>query len=78
MVVLAILFSGCGDKKTNTVEHDNAGNHINTEGYHVHEDGSVHADHTNTAHTQEEFKIVDDTSFIKSDSLANKINENSH
>ena len=69
---MAIVFAGCADKKSNTHEHDSLGNHINTDDFHVHEDGSVHANHTNEEHTQEEFKISRDSSDIKSDSLANK------
>ena len=38
-------------------EHDKDGNHINSESVHKHEDGSVHSNHTEVEHSQEEFKV---------------------
>ena len=78
LVILALFFAGCGDKKSNAHEHDNDGNHINTESTHEHEDGSVHENHTDHEHTQEEFKINGDTSAIKSDSATVKSKAHSH
>ena len=71
LALTAFLFAGCDNKKSNGHEHDSNGNHTNTESTHEHEDGSVHKDHQDAEHTQEEFKV-------KSDSTSNKMEEHGH
>ncbi len=78
LIALAIVFAGCGENKSNAHDHDSNGNHINTENVHQHEDGSVHENHTDSDHTQEEFKVNTDTSIIKKDSTDIKAKEHSH
>lgn len=65
LAVAAVLFAGCGNKKSNEHSHDSEGNHTNTESVHEHEDGSVHEDHQDAEHHQEEFKVESDTSAVK-------------
>ena len=61
LVMTAMLFAGCNNDNSNGHEHDSDGNHINAEGVHEHEDGSVHEDHSGADHTQEEFKVDSDS-----------------
>jgi PBP1b-binding outer membrane lipoprotein LpoB len=66
LAIAALLFSGCGDKKSN--EHSHEGDaHEHTTGTHEHEDGSVHTDHQDAEHHQEEFKVGSDTTTVKTE-----------
>lgn len=67
MAIIALLFAGCGNETTQEHAHDSEGNHINTEGVHEHEDGSVHGDHHDAEHHQEEFKVSGDSSAVKTE-----------
>lgn len=64
MAIVALLFAGCGNKKSNEHSHDSEGNHTHTKGVHEHEDGSVHEDHDDAEHHQEEFKVESDSSAL--------------
>ncbi len=60
--VAALLFSGCG-KKSQEHAHDGEDAHEHAADTHQHEDGSVHNDHKDGEHSQEEFKV--DSTTIK-------------
>ncbi len=69
--VAALILIGCGN---NSQDHTHAEGeeHSHAPGTHVHEDGTVHADHTDTTgHAQEEFSV-------KKDSIGNKEGEHKH
>lgn len=57
--IAALLFVGCGNKKSGGHSHD--GEDAHNHGTHQHEDGSVHDDHDEENHTQEEFKVSPDS-----------------
>jgi PBP1b-binding outer membrane lipoprotein LpoB len=59
LAIVALLFAGCSNKKSNEHSHDSEGNHTNTESVHEHED------HQDVEHHQEEFKVASDTSAVK-------------
>lgn len=62
--IIALLLTGCGNKKNS--EHNHGGDsHGHSSGTHVHEDGSVHDDHEDAEHHQEEFKVGGDSSALK-------------
>lgn len=61
LTITALLFAGCGNKKSSEHSHDGEAAHEHTEGTHGHEDGSVHEDHANAKPKQEEFKVDDDS-----------------
>lgn len=62
LAMVALLFASCKENKTDDHAHDSEGNHTNTESVHEHKDGSVHKDHQDTEHHQEEFKVESDSS----------------
>ena len=70
LAIVSLLFAGCGNNKNNDHSHDSEGNHITTESVHEHEDGSIHEDHQDSEHHQEEFKVNSDSSSVKNDSSA--------
>lgn len=74
LATVALLFAGCGNKKNNEHAHDSEGNHPNTESVHEHDNGSVHKDHKDAEHHQEEFKVKSDSSVVKTE----KENGHSH
>lgn len=71
LAVTALLFAGCRNTKEEGHDHDSDGNHTNTESVHEHDDGSVHEDHKDAEHSQEEFKV-------ESDSTSNNVEEHGH
>ena len=66
LAIAALLFAGCGNKKSNEHSHDGDA-HEHTTGTHEHEDGSVHEDHQDAEHHQEEFKVESDSSAVKTE-----------
>lgn len=64
LAIAALLFAGCGNKKSNEHSHDGDA-HEHTTG--THEDGSVHEDHQDAEHHQEEFKVESDSSSVKTE-----------
>ncbi|HSI74646.1 MAG TPA: hypothetical protein VK957_02070 [Lunatimonas sp.] len=64
LAIAAFLFTGCGNKKNSEHSHDGDA-HGHTSGTHEHEDGSVHDDHDDAEHHQEEFKVGSDSSTLK-------------
>lgn len=65
LAVMAFFFTGCNEKKSSKHSQDSEGNHTNTESVHEHEDGSVHEDHHDAEHHQEEFTVESDSSTMK-------------
>lgn len=68
MAVAALFFVGCGNNNGHDHAHDGEGAHEHTEGTHehsegthIHEDGSVHQNHPEGEHHQEEFKVENDS-----------------
>ncbi|MBA3986891.1 MAG: hypothetical protein H0X63_10055 [Flavobacteriales bacterium] len=71
LALAALLFAGCGNKKSNVHEHDSVGNHTNMGSVHQHEDGTVRLDIQDDEYIQQEFKI-------EIDSASNKVEEHGH
>jgi uncharacterized lipoprotein YehR (DUF1307 family) len=78
LAVTALLFAGCDNKKSSGHEHDSNGNHTNTESVHEHKDGSVHKDHQDAEHTQEEFKVESDSTSVKKEEHNHSHEDGSH
>lgn len=66
LAIAALLFAGCGEKKSNEHYHDGDA-HEHTTGTHEHEEGSIHEDHQDAVHLQEEFKVENDSSAVKTE-----------
>ncbi|MDQ3192916.1 MAG: hypothetical protein M3Q58_15100 [Bacteroidota bacterium] len=65
LAITALLFTGCDNKKSNEHSHDSEGTHEHTDNSHEHEDGSVHQDHQDAEHIQEEFNVESDSTSVK-------------
>jgi hypothetical protein len=57
--IAALLSVGCGNK--NSSEHSHDGEDAHEHGTHQHEDGTIHDDHDEENHQQEEFKVKPDS-----------------
>lgn len=66
--IAALLFAACGNKSQEHA-HDGEDAHEHAADTHEHEDGSVHDDHEDGEHSQEEFKV---------DSTTIKVEEHGH
>ena len=59
----ALSCIACNNKSKDNHAHDAEGNHLQTQGTHMHDDGSVHNDghEANTTVEQEKFKVEQDS-----------------
>lgn len=78
LAIAALLFAGCGNKKSNEHSHDGEGAHEHTDGTHEHEDGSVHEDHQDAEHFQEEFKVESDSNSVKTEEHGHEHEDGHH
>ena len=63
LAIIALMFAGCGEKKSNNHAHEGEDAHDHAAKTHQHDDGTVHEEHHNPEHQQEEFKVkIDSTS----------------
>lgn len=67
IAIIALLFAACRENKNDEHSHDSEGNHTNTESVHEHEDGSLHEDHQDAEHHQEEFMVNSDSTSVKTE-----------
>jgi hypothetical protein len=69
LAVIAFMFASCGEKKSNSHSLEEEEAHaLKT---HQHEDGSVHEEHLDEKHQQEEFKV-------ELDSVSNNAENHEH
>lgn len=71
LAVIAFMFASCGETKSNKHSHNGEETHEHAPKTHQHEDGSVHEEHIDEEHQQEEFKV-------ELDSVSNNAENHEH
>lgn len=77
-ISILLLLSACTGKSDNNDNQNSTENHSTTEGVHVHDDGTVHQNHEDTEHNQEEFKVDGDSTPIKKEETEHSHADGSH